>query len=200
MRDVIYLNTRMPAASSKKPAAKAAAAKTRRAPPPKPNKTATPQTRPAAAPPKKTQQQQQQQWTQIVNGPPQVVLPKLKVASERINNNKRPVLVLVYSNGCSFCQQFKPEWDTFARNHVPDNMEVVDIDTSALMMPSQGTNVLVDTVRDGYSGAVPYVVMIMNDGSSPEQYNGARTSDALRQFVAHRMGGGGKSRATKRTK
>jgi thiol-disulfide isomerase/thioredoxin len=96
---------------------------------------------------------------------------------------KGPVLVLVYNDGCMYCNKLRPDWDRAAANVVPSmNVDVVEIDSTAVSQLMPGSNQMVDAIRSKYSGSVPYIGMLRAD-KSVETYNGDRSPADIVKFV-----------------
>ena len=96
---------------------------------------------------------------------------------------KGPVLILVYNDGCMYCNRLKPDWDKAAANVVPSlNVDVMEIDSTAVSMLPPGSNQMVDAIRSKYSGSVPYIGMLRAD-RSVETYNGDRSPADIVKFV-----------------
>jgi len=79
-----------------------------------------------------------------------------------------PTMILFYSDGCTYCKQFKPIWDEFIDKNNNLQINLVETDNSVLMNKYE-------------ISAVPTIKYI--DGDKIIEYNGSRTDDALLKFV-----------------
>ena len=96
---------------------------------------------------------------------------------------KGPVLVLVYNDGCMFCNRMRPDWNQAAADIVPKlNVDVVEIESLAVGIPGPGSNPMVDKIHTKFAGSVPYIGLLRAD-KSIETYIGDRSSKDLVAFV-----------------
>ena len=118
----------------------------------------------------------------IMGSNPAIASSQLTLVSNKLFG-KAPVLVLVYNDGCMFCNMLKPAWNTATASIVPElNVDVLEVESLAVGVPSRGINPLLDTLLTKYSGSVPYIGLLRTD-KSLETYTGDRSHSDLFNFV-----------------
>jgi hypothetical protein len=118
----------------------------------------------------------------IVAARPDVASAQLRHTCDTLFG-KGPVLVLVYNDGCMFCNRMRPDWNHAASDIVPKlNVDVVEIESLAVGIPGPGTNPMVDTIHTKFAGSVPYIGLLRAD-KSIETYSGDRSSKDIVAFV-----------------
>lgn len=98
-------------------------------------------------------------------------------------NGSPCVLVMVYSDYCPYCVQFKPEWRAAADVLGRNGMETFEISSDALSAAPPGWHGLTDAVRmdPEYSG-VPYVALVRRP---PPTTSNVRANVQVQQNAHH---------------
>jgi hypothetical protein len=98
---------------------------------------------------------------------------------ENIRDGKAMV-VLIFSDRCSFCQILRPSWDEFKRRR--PNIDVVEVSSDYMRETPRGQNMFMDVVHDNFEGSVPQIFMYHDDVVRP--YRGDRSSSDLTSFAS----------------
>ena len=110
----------------------------------------------------------------------------MQAVDSAVCGKRVPALVLVFMEGCGWCTQLKPAWAEAARTLEPTGVKVVDIEDSALRS-APPSNAMVDAVARDFTGAVPYVVFLHDDGKTTTPYMGDRSPSDMVRFVQNSM-------------
>ena len=96
---------------------------------------------------------------------------------------KRPTLMLIYSNGCGYCQMLRPAWDASERPVREAGVNVLEIDSGVVPGLAPGT-LLHDLVgRSDYRGGVPHICMFRTGKGPATPYVGDRSARSLVQYA-----------------
>lgn len=94
----------------------------------------------------------------------------------------RPILVLVYSNTCYYCQQLRPTWNEAVPDVRAAGVKVVELDAGQLATTDQSVRDMLARTR--YSGAVPHIAMVQPGSQSlMEPYTGNRSAASIVQYA-----------------
>ena len=91
---------------------------------------------------------------------------------EDVKNKK--VLVLFYNNNCGHCKELKPEWDK-AEAKMSDKMVAIDVTNSS--------DEAIKTITTKFNINSYPTMLVLDNGSKTDTYDGERTESALVSFV-----------------
>ena len=95
---------------------------------------------------------------------------------------KKPVFILVKSDGCFHCNMMKEEWDTTKKIIMKDNnnnYSVVEIEQKAFPTLIKRHNIF----RDIYKRTHGFPTIMMKNGRQYHDYNGIRKSQNFMRFL-----------------
>lgn len=95
------------------------------------------------------------------------------------------MLVLVYSDYCHFCRELKQPWGVLMGSLASSGVDVVEIDTNTLSNVPNGSNVLVDDLRNDVAG-VPHIAFVTKD-KRMVNYRGDRSPLDMMSFVSNNI-------------
>ena len=91
---------------------------------------------------------------------------------EDVKNKK--VLVLFYNNNCGHCKELNPEWDK-AEAKMSDKMVAIDVTNSS--------DEAIKTITTKFNINSYPTMLVLDNGSKTDTYDGERTESALVSFV-----------------
>ena len=98
---------------------------------------------------------------------------------EQLNDlvKNKPTFVRYHMNGCGHCVAMEEEWKKFLNNMSDrDNINIVNVEQSVMDKISQ---VLTSSVQ-----GFPTLLLYTNNGNKQTQYNGERTAEAFKSWLA----------------
>lgn len=95
---------------------------------------------------------------------------------------------LTHANWCGHCQQFQPEWKKFRKSNKGKNINVVDVESSAIEKIKQNPTLYKRITKKEGNEQVLYFPMIFvfykkGDKTVKKLYEGERTAEKLQEFL-----------------
>ena len=98
------------------------------------------------------------------------------------NSSNRPILVLVYSNSCYYCQQLMPTWKEAVPEVRAAGVRVVELDAGQLASTDRAVRDMLARTR--YSGSVPHIAMVQPGSQAMmEPYAGNRSTASIVEYA-----------------
>ena len=85
-------------------------------------------------------------------------------------------IILYYSDGCGYCQMFKPTWETFKNQNTHKKLNIAEIPLESLKLLNDKHHVM------GFP-----TIKMFNNGVSKSTFEGERTLDGLNSFANMNM-------------